>query len=52
MFEPRCPKCGRKVTLTNWSMPYPQWQCIPCEQTEKAKQELKRIEKLEEKINE
>jgi ribosomal protein S27AE len=41
MFEPKCPRCGRRVTLTNWSMPYPQWQCIPCEQAEKARQEEK-----------
>ena len=51
MFEPKCPKCGRKATYTGWSAPFPQWLCIPCEQSKKATEKLiKRIEKLEEKL--
>lgn len=56
MFEPKCPRCGRKCTPTGYSKILPQWRCKSCINDHEAVKERadlnKRISELENQLKE
>lgn len=49
--SPKCPRCGGRLTETNYSFPFPQLRCNNCIRNSiKEKEMHDRIKKLEEQV--